>query len=114
MRSDVSRMRSDDRQVKRDVSVDHRLCRLALHQYVRLAAFPLQWWAERRNSIARSPAEGRVGAQGSFGLLNPARPGSGLRRGVRAKEKCRGTSLVQGDAEELVLKYLLLDRVQLL
>src|SRR3989442_3088462 len=107
-------MRSDDRQVESDVPVDHRLCRWFVHQYVRLAAFPLQWWPERRDSIAQSPAEGRGGSPGRFGLLNPARLGGGLRRGVRAKEKCGGTSLVQGDAEELVLKYLLLDRVQLL
>src|SRR5439155_18840073 len=96
------------------VLVDHRQVRVALDPYGRLGAFPLQWWPERRGAIARRPADGRVGPPGRFGLLNPARPGSGPRRGVSAKEECGGTSLVQGDAEELVLKYLLLDRVQLL
>src|SRR6185295_19468585 len=103
--SDVRRMRSN-------LPVDHRLCRLALHQYVRFAAFSWQWWPEWRDSIAQAPAEGRVGPPGRFGLLIPARPGSGPRRGVRAKKQRSGTGLVQGDAEELVMKYLLLDRVQ--
>src|SRR6266511_3893362 len=109
MRSSDRQVRSDDRQVESDVSVVHRPYRLALHQYVPFAAFPWQWWP-----VVQSPAEGRVGPPGRFGLLNPARPGSGLRRGVRAKEQCGGTSLVQRDAEELIMKYLLLDRVQLL